>query len=65
MTKIFISSSNPKNNIAAGMTTGGGIGRSISTVTFQRATDIVKQTHEDSQRDEYRRRQSVTHRRSF
>jgi hypothetical protein len=33
ITKIFISSSNPKNNIAAGMTTGGGIGRSISMVT--------------------------------
>jgi hypothetical protein len=33
MIKIFISSSKPKNNIATGMTTGGGIGRSISMIT--------------------------------
>ena len=52
MTKIFISSSNPKNNIAAGMTTGGGIGRSISTVTSNARWILIKQPHEDPQRDE-------------
>ncbi len=33
MTKIFISSPKPKNNSATGITTGGGTGRSISTIT--------------------------------
>ena len=33
ITKIFISSPKPKNNIATGITTGGGTGRSISTIT--------------------------------
>src|SRR4029077_10870708 len=33
ITKIFISSSKPKNNMATGTITGGGIGRSISMMT--------------------------------
>ncbi|MNC96566.1 hypothetical protein D3C83_139760 [compost metagenome] len=33
ITKIFISSPRPKNSSATGITTGGGTGRSISTVT--------------------------------
>src|SRR6476646_2022367 len=36
ITKIFISSSKPKKSIATGITTGGGTGRSISTVTSTR-----------------------------
>src|SRR5688572_5859842 len=33
ITKIFNSSSSPKNSIATGITTGGGTGRNTSTTT--------------------------------